>query len=181
MNRFPADFPQGVDLLAVFPERFPLVPLLGQTYAQLDWHRLQRPDLHYAPLDGAAGVLVTVAKLQGERSLGELAVIDIDSLDSIQHDDQLPALGRDLIGIPFAASLGHRRYLGEIDDGSGTIIRLWPLVIDIHLVGALRADVFGIGNANENAAVGGVIGPELGSDLEVLVGVLRDQMATLAL
>ena len=43
-----------------------------------NWDGLQRSDLHYAPLDGTAGFLVTVAKLEGERSLGKLAVLDVD-------------------------------------------------------------------------------------------------------
>ena len=108
-------------------------------------------------------------------------MLNIDGLGTVEHDGELRALGRDLIGVPFATRLGHRRYFAEIDDGPGAIIRLWTLVVDIHLVRALGANVFGIGNADENAAVRGVIGPELGPDLEVLVGVLRDQMAALAL
>ena len=146
-----------------------------------NWRGLQRLDLHYAPLDGAAGgAFVKVTKLEGERSLRELAVLDIDGFDTVEHDGQLRTLGRDLIGVPFAAGLGHRSYFGKIDDGPGAILLLWALVVDIHLVGALGADVFGIGNSNENAAVRGGVRPELGPDLEVLVGVLRDQMAALA-
>src|SRR5262245_56934333 len=145
-----------------------------------NWDGLQRSDLHYAPLDGATGVLVTVAKLEGERSLWELAVLDIDGLYTVQHDGQLRTLGRDLIGVPFAAGLGHRRYFGEIDDSPGAILLLWALVVDIDLVGTLGVDTFRIGNADENTAVGSGVRPELGPDLKVLVGVLRDEMATLA-
>ena len=61
------------------------------------------------------------------------------------------------------------------------VTRVRPLVVYIHLVGALTADVFGIGIANKNTAIRRVIRPELGSDLEVLVGVLREEMATLTL
>src|SRR5947208_1042369 len=119
-----------------------------------NWHGLQRLDLHLAPFDGAAGsAFVKVAKLEGERSLRELAVLDIYRLGTVEHDGQLRTLGGDLIGVPFAAGLGHGRYLGHIDDGPGAVLRLRALVIDIHLVGALGADVFGIGNANKDAAV----------------------------
>ena len=72
-----------------------------------NWHGLQRPDLHYAPLDGAAGgAFVKVAKLEGDRSLRKLAVLDIDGFDTVEHDGQPQALGRDLIGVPFAAAFG---------------------------------------------------------------------------
>jgi hypothetical protein len=96
------------------------------------------------------------------------------------QDCQMRAFGGDLIVVPFAARFGHRRYLGDIDDGPGAILRLWALVVDICLVRALGADGFGIGNAKKDAAVRGVVGPELSPDLEVLVRILRDQMATLA-
>ena len=46
--------------------------------------RLQRLDLHLAEFDGAAGgAFVKVAKLEGERSLWELAVLDVDGLDTV--------------------------------------------------------------------------------------------------
>src|SRR5206468_7998442 len=71
--------------------------------------RLQRLDLHFAPLDDATGsVLGTIAELEGERSLRVLAVLNVGGLDSVQHDGELRTLGRDLVGVPFAAGLGHR-------------------------------------------------------------------------
>ena len=39
------------------------------------------------------GAPFQVAKLEGERSLRELAVLDIDGLDTVEHDGQLRALG----------------------------------------------------------------------------------------
>src|SRR5436309_9146385 len=85
------------------------------TLPNLTWSRLQRLDLHLAEFDGAAGgAFVKVAKLEGERSLWELAVLDVDGLDTVWHDRQLRAFGRDLIGVPFATGLGHGRYLGDI-------------------------------------------------------------------
>ena len=90
-------------------------------------------------------------------------MLDIDSFGTIEHDRQMRAFGRDLIG-----------------DSPGAVLRVWALIVDIRLVRALGADGFWIGDAKKDAAVRGVVGPELGPDLEVLVGVLRDQMAALA-
>src|SRR5438552_940888 len=111
----------------------------------------------------------------------KLAVLDIHGLDPVQHDYQLRTSGHYLVGVPFAAGLGVGRYLRDIGDGPSPVTRVRPLVVYIHLVGTLTADVFGIGIANKNTAIRRVIRPELGPYLEVLVGVLRDQMAALAL
>ena len=63
--------------------------------------------MYLAPFDGAAGsALFKIAKLEGEWSLSELAVLDIGGLDTVEHDDQLRALGRYLIDVPFAPALG---------------------------------------------------------------------------
>src|SRR5688500_132051 len=90
------------------------------------------------------------------------------------------ASGGDLQDIPLAARLGYRRYLGDIDDRPGAVVLLRALIVDICLVCGIGADRFGIGNAKKDAAIRGVMRPGLGADLEVLVGVFRDQMATLA-
>src|ERR1043166_5813391 len=132
--------------------------------------KLQRLDLYLAPLDGAAGgSFVKVAKLEGNMAFRKLAVLDIHGLDPIQHDYKLRTSGRYLVGVPLAAGLGVGRYLRDIGDGPSPVTRVRPLVVYIHLVGTLTADVFGIGIANKNTAIRGVIRPELGSDLEVLV------------
>src|SRR5690606_11478333 len=55
------------------------------------------------------------------------------------------------------------------------------LIINVGFVGTVSADFFGVGNAEENAAVGGVVCPEFGVDLEIFVGLLADQMSALAL
>src|SRR5499426_4595358 len=145
-------------------------------------HVLERLDLHLAPLDRAAGSVVRdVAELKSERPLRESAVLDVDRLDPVQHHDQLAALGGDLVGVPPSAGLGHRRYLGEIDDRPRAVGRVGALVVDIHFVGALRSDLGRIGRADEDPAVRVVIRPELGPDHEILVGVLRDEVAALAL
>src|SRR5438477_403556 len=144
--------------------------------------RLQRPDLHLAPLDGATGgVLGAVAELQGKRSLRVLAVPNVDGLDSVQHDGQLRALGGDLVGVPLAAGFRHGRDLGHVDDRSGAILRLRTLVVDVHFIAGDRIDLGAIGAAQENAAVRRVIRPELRLDLKVLVGIIREEISALAL
>src|SRR5438552_13332051 len=143
--------------------------------------RLQRPDLHLAPLDGAArGVLGTVAELQGKRSLRVLAVPDVNGLDPVQHDGQLRAFGGDLVGVPFATGLRHGPHLGHVDDRSGAVLRLRTLVVDVHLIAGDGTDLGMIAAAQENAAVRRVIRPELRLDLEILVGILRDEISALA-
>ena len=62
---------------------------------------LQRLDLHLAELHNAS------APLKGDWPPGKLAVLDIDGLDAIEHDGKARTFRRDLIGVPFAAGLGH--------------------------------------------------------------------------
>src|SRR5437016_7163630 len=156
--------------------------LRGEALPADDTPALQRLDLHLAPLDDAAGrVLGAVPELEGEGALRVLTVLNVHGLDSVQHDGEVGALGRDLVGVPLAAGLGHRRDLGHVDDGSGAVGGLGALVEDVHLVGAGGGDLLGIGAAEEDAAVRGVVRPELGPDLKVLVRALRDEKAALAL
>src|SRR5215813_3949098 len=83
--------------------------LRGEALPVDDTPALQRFDLHLAPLDDAAGrVLGAVPELQGEGALRVLTVLNVDGLDTVQHDGKLRALGRDLVGVPLAAGLGHR-------------------------------------------------------------------------
>src|SRR5437773_1885334 len=85
------------------------VPGVGATnptrrrYA-VGWRELQRPDLHLAPFDGATGgSFFTISKLKRDRTFRELGVLDIDCLDTIEHNRQLRAFGGDLIVVPFVA------------------------------------------------------------------------------
>ena len=105
-------------------------------------------------------------------------MLDIDSFGTIEHDRQMRAFGRDLIIVPLPPALGIGDTLATLGK-PGAVLRVWALIVDIRLVRALGADGFWIGDAKKDAAVRGVVGPEL-PDLEVLVGVLRDQMAALA-
>jgi len=41
-------------------------------------------DLHLAPLDDAAGASLGVAELEGDRSLGNFAVFNVDGLDTVR-------------------------------------------------------------------------------------------------
>ena len=106
-------------------------------------------------------------------------MLDIDSFGTIEHDRQMRAFGRDLIVVPLPPALG----IGDTLATLGTARCRTPgLGVDRRYSprSALGADGFWIGDAKKDAAVRGVVGPELGPDLEVLVGVLRDQMAALA-
>src|SRR5262249_16026832 len=60
---------------------------------------------------------------------------------------------------------------------AGAIFGLRPLVVDIYLVAKFGVHLFGILAANENAAIGFVIDPELSLDLKVTIGVLGNQKA----
>src|SRR5687768_15591686 len=62
-------------------------------------------------------------------------------------------------------------------DGPGAERRVGALVEDIRLIAALVGNLVGVGTTHIDAAVGVVADPELGPDLKVPVGVLRDQEA----
>src|SRR5262245_4156487 len=109
----------------------------------------------------------------------EHAVADVDGLLPVEHHDKMPAIGGDLERVPLAGGLGHRVDLGEIDDRAGAVARVGALVEDVDLVAAPGADGGGVLASNEDAAVGLLIRPELGVDLEVLVRVLADEVTAL--
>ena len=69
------------------------------------------------------------------------------------------------------------RYLGDIDDGPRAITGVGARVPDVYLIGIVGGNLAGVGAADEDAAVGIGFGPELGPNLEILVGVLCDQEA----
>jgi hypothetical protein len=82
----------------------------------------------------------------------------------------------DLVGIPLAARLRHRIDLGGIHDRAGAIARVRPLVEDVDLIAGLAVDGLRLLAADEDSAIGLVVDPELGADLEVLVGGLGDEI-----
>src|SRR5262249_15215407 len=122
------------------------------------------------------------AVLQGKWSCRVLAVLHVDRLDAVQPQGQLLALGDDLIGVPLAARRvdDRHRNRGDVDDGPGAVLRLGPDVPDVRLVAELGADLLGIGAREVDALVGVGSAVDLGADLEVLVGLLRAQVASLA-
>ncbi len=132
----------------------------------------ERLDLHLAELDDARSVLQCDPSL---RMLGILGAVD--GSGAVERHGELRTLGDDLVGIPFVGGLEHGRRLGHVDDRAGAVARVGALVEDVHFVGVLRGDLGRVGAANEDAAVGFGVDPELGADLEILVGVLRNEKA----
>src|SRR6266851_5274716 len=107
-----------------------------------------------------------------------LAVLGaVDGADAVERDGEFRTFGDDLVDVPLPAGLRHRRHLGHVDDRAGAVARVGALVEDVDLVAVLGGDLFGIGAANEDAAVGVGIDPELGPDFEIRIGILRDQEA----
>ena len=70
-----------------------------------------------------------------------LGVLHVDGLLAVEHDDEMRALRRDLIGVPLAAGFWHRIDLAHIDDGAGAVGRVRPLVEDVDLVTNLGIDL----------------------------------------
>ena len=114
--------------------------------------------------------------LQRERPFGEQAVVELRGLLAVEDHGDLPSLGGDFEGVPFAARFGHRVHLDEMDDPAGAVGRVRALVENVHLIAGPVGDCRGILAANEDAAVGIVARPELDVHLEVLVFGLGDQM-----
>ena len=67
----------------------------------------------------------------------------VRGLLAVEHDGDLPSLGGDLEGVPFAAGLGHRVHLDEIDDAAGAVGRVLALVEDVDLVAGPVGDLGG--------------------------------------
>ena len=95
----------------------------------------------------------------------------------VEHNGEMRALGSDFIGIPLPRGLRHRIDLGDIDDRTGAVAWVRPLVEDVDLVAGLAADSLRLLATDEDAAVGVVADPELGPDLEILVGILADEIS----
>src|ERR1700730_5908359 len=95
----------------------------------------------------------------------------------IERHGKRRALGSDLIDVPFAGRFLHGRNLCDVDNRPGAIGRIGSLVPDVDFISGGRSYLGGIGAANEDTAVGGIIDPELSPELKVAVGVLRDQKA----
>src|ERR1043166_4765440 len=147
----------------------------GEVPGAIAPYTLQRLDLHRTELHDAGAVL------QPDAAARVLAVLDaVDGLLAVERHGELRALGDDLIGVPLVRRLGHRHHFGDVDDRAGAVPRVRPLVENIHLVAVFRRQLRRVGAADEDAAVGFGIDPELRLDLEVGEGVLRHQEAVAA-
>src|SRR5450756_3149581 len=87
------------------------------------------------------------------------------------------SLRGDFVGVPPAGWLRQRVDRGDVDDRGGAIARIGALVVNIDLIADLGVDLLRLVAADEDAAVGFFVGPELRPDLEILVGVLADEIA----
>src|SRR6201999_2584941 len=95
-------------------------------------------------------------------SAGEFAVMGIcDGGLSVEYDREIRSLGTDFIRIPFTAGFGHRHHLGDVDNSTSTVIRLRPLIEDVHFISRLGGHTGWIGTADEDAAVHIVTRPKL--------------------
>src|SRR5258706_1003490 len=99
----------------------------------------------------------------------------------IEGDIEDRAIGFNLHHIPFVGGYGHGIDLGDIYDRTGAILLFRARIEDVHLVARHGAGLGGIGAADEDTAIGGGIDPDLGPDLEVGIGVLRDEKSAHAL
>ena len=71
----------------------------------------------------------------------------------------------------------HRRHFGNIDNGAGAIRGIGTCIPDIDFVTGVCADLVRLLAANENAAVGLIVDPDLSPDFHILVGGLCHQVA----
>src|SRR5215831_8516404 len=132
---------------------------------------LQRLDLDLAELHHARAVL------ERDRAARVLAVLNVHGLHPVQHDGEVRTLRGDLVGIPPAPRLEHGHGFRDVDDRAGAEARIGALVEDVDLVAGLGADLLRVGVAEEDAAVGVGVDPELRPHLEVGVGILRHEIA----
>src|SRR5712691_3154541 len=89
----------------------------------------QRLDLDLAELHDALVLHDPRAVLQRDPPARELAVLDaVDGLVPVEDHGECRALGRDLVDVPFAAGLGHRLHLGDVDDRTRAVARIGALV-----------------------------------------------------
>src|SRR3954451_48860 len=78
-----------------------------------------------------------LAELQRDPSFRKLAVVGaVHGLHAVERDGELRALRDDVVGVPLAAGLEHRRGLGGVDDGTRAVARVGSGVENVDLVGA---------------------------------------------
>src|SRR5262245_43384935 len=106
------------------------------------------PDLAVARPDDAA------RSLQRDRAAPIFRVVDLRSLDAIQRRNDVWTLGRDHDGRPFTAGVVLHQRLGDVDDRPRTARLIGALVVDVQFVAVLDSRIFGLRDAEEEAAVG---------------------------
>jgi hypothetical protein len=94
----------------------------------------------------------------------------------VQHHRDLPAFGRDFVGIPFAARLRHRIDLHEVRDRSGAVGRVGALVENVDFVAGVVADLLRLAAPDEHAAVCVIACPKLHVQDEVFERLLAHEI-----
>jgi hypothetical protein len=77
----------------------------------------------------------TRAVLQADRTSRVSRVLDINGFCSVQYDDQVRTLRRNLESIPFAAGLHRCQRLRDINNRAGRVCLIWTLIVDVDFVG----------------------------------------------
>ena len=115
--------------------------------------------------------------MQGDRSFGQLAVVDVERLHAVQHHADVGAFGGDVVRVPLPAYLDTVRGLAVVGNAAGAGAAIDSGIIDVHFVTIDGGDFRGVGATNEYAAIGFGVHPEFSDDAKVTVGFLSDQMA----
>jgi len=94
-------------------------------------------------------------------------------------DDDVRALGRDLVCIPLATGLDNCLRCGEVDDRSCAIVGVLVRIVNIDLIATFGLHLFWILAANIDAAIRVEAGPEFQLQLKIAIRLLRDEIAPL--
>src|SRR4029079_12719580 len=111
--------------------------------------------------------------------LARSVVLDIRGLDVVEQDDQMRTPRGDVEQVPaVTGQIFVWLDLCHVDDRASAVLQTaLALVVDIDLVTCLRARLVGILIPYVDAGIGFRSYPNLGPDLEILVGFLRNQKA----
>ena len=106
-----------------------------------------------------------------------LGVLDVNGLDAVERDHHVRPLGADLVRVPFAGGLDRCCHFSDIDDRARRVRGIRPRVVDVDFVAVGAARHLRLLAADEDAAVGRLVYPELRLDLEVAVRLLGDEIS----
>src|SRR5688572_30714701 len=135
------------------------------------WLGLSFPDPDVPEHNGPRRVL------KRNRAAREPRVLGIDQRPAVQRDLKPRAVGGYLHAVPLAAGVDELGGLGNVDDGAGAVGLIGPRVEDVDLVAGRVRDGPGILTAQEHAAVGLGVDPELELEFEIGEAVLADEEA----